>query len=319
MESEGATMAGRKLPAAYLGVVALVLVLVAVSVHYAVVGVPWASPIGVRPVALAVVGSQRLLVAGSSVSDPTRGAIAMSEDAGITWSSRKLDAPPVNGIAAGLDNVLLTADCAPSSGPDCVWRSTDGGSSFTDSPGIPHLVRPGFDYQQGYAMTPDGATLWVTDDAGATWAQTGTDCGNGGTVTIDWPSRMASWTACAGAVSGGRQGRSVWSTQEIVSSVGLGRDVGTLPSEGELLGISMTADGHGWLWTNDRLYSTADGGRTWLPVGAAHPDASQSVVAAHLVSPETGFAILSDGSSRWLARTDDGGVSWTSLTGFPNR
>jgi photosystem II stability/assembly factor-like uncharacterized protein len=299
-------------------VAALVLVLVAVSVHYAVVDVPWASPLGVRPVALAVVGSEHLLVAGSSVSDPGRGAIATSDDGGTTWSSRQLDTPPVNGIAASLDNVLLTADCAHSSGPDCVWLSVDGGSSFMDSPGVPRLVHPGFDYKEGYAMTPDGATLWVTDDAGATWAQTGTACGSGGTVTIDWPSRMTSWTACAGDMSGGQQGRTIRSTQEIMSSIGLGRDTGLLPSEGELLGISMTADGHGWLWTNDRLYATLDGGRTWLPVGAAHPG-SRSVVAARLVSPQTGFAILSDGLVRWLARTEDGGVSWTALTGFPNR
>jgi photosystem II stability/assembly factor-like uncharacterized protein len=102
-----------------------------------------------------------------------------------------------------------------------------------------------------------------------------------------------------------------------MSSIGLGHDTGTLPSEGELLGISMTADGHGWLWTNDRLYATSDGGRTWSAM-KTQPGIPQLVVAARIVSAQAGFAILTDGSNRTLARTEDGGKSWFGLPRFPD-
>jgi photosystem II stability/assembly factor-like uncharacterized protein len=84
------------------------------------------------------------------------------------------------------------------------------------------------------------------------------------------------------------------------------------------MGISMTADGHGWLWTNDLLYFTADGGRTWSPLSPAHSSTPSYVVTADLLSAQTGFAILTDGTSRLVAKTDDNGASWIPLTGFPS-
>jgi photosystem II stability/assembly factor-like uncharacterized protein len=280
----------------------------------------------ILPSALAALDAQHVIVVGSSTSDRTRGAIATTADGGRTWTSRALNMPPPNGVAARGTTVLVTADCPKATGPDCVWISTDSGGSFTDLPEVPRLVHPGLvDEKRGFVMTPlpYGTTLWVTDDAGATWAQTGDACVSGPTVAIDFPSPEVSWTACAGPGTTGQEGRAIWksnwegSSLQMMSSVGLGLDTGALPSSGTLLGISMTADGHGWLWTNDRLYTTSDAGRTWGPVKMADTSASSSVAAADLVTPQTGFAILNDGASPVVARTDDGGASWTELTSFP--
>jgi photosystem II stability/assembly factor-like uncharacterized protein len=278
----------------------------------------------ILPSALAALDAQHVIVVGSSTSDRTRGAIATTADDGRTWTSRVLNMPPLNGVAAKGTTVLVTADCPKATGPDCVWISTNSGGSFTDLPEVPRLVHPGLvDEKRGFVMTPppNGTTLWVTDDAGATWAQTSTAC-VGPTVAIDFPSPDESWTACGGATPS-ETTRAIWqsnwegSSLDLMSSVGGASATGALPSEGELLGISMTADGHGWLWTNDRLYTTSDAGRTWGPVKAADTSASSSVAAADLVTPQTGFAILSDGASSVVARTDDGGASWTELTSFP--
>lgn len=280
-------------------------------------------PVHILPSALAALDVQHVIVVGSSASDRTRGAIATTADGGRAWTSRVLNMPPLNGVAARGTTVLVTADCPKATGPDCVWISTDGGGSFIDLPEVPRLVHPGLvDERRGFVMTPlpYGTTLWVTDDAGETWAQTSTAC-VGPTVAIDFPSPDASWTACDGGMEGEGTTRAIWqsnwegSSLDLMSSVGGASATGTVPSEGELLGISMTADGHGWLWTSDRLYTTSDGGRTWGPAKAAD---TSTVAAADLVTPQTGFAILSDGASPVVARTDDDGVSWTELTSFPS-
>ena len=84
-----------------------------------------------------------------------------------------------------------------------------------------------------------------------------------------------------------------------------GTRIGILPTEGKLIGLSMTEDGYGWLWTNDQLYATSDSGRTWSP------RSPETFVAADIVTHTDGFAILGNGSTRWVAATFDGGSSWS--------
>jgi photosystem II stability/assembly factor-like uncharacterized protein len=269
--------------------------------------------------ALAVVGTQHLVVVGATKDDPAHGAIATSDDGGLTWDVRALATPPLNGVAAYGKTVLLTADCPSPTGPDCVWKSLDSGATFSSLNAVPRLDRPGLvDERRGIVMTPmapltDLTTLWKTNDSGATWTQTSTHCDQWApsTVAIDYASTDASWTACAGPISGGQEAREIWksnwngSTLLLMAGTRGSETTGILPTEGRLMGISLTADGYGWLWTNDQLYFTSDEGRTWVLLG------SQSIVAAHVVNHNAGFAILSNGSSKWVAATMDGGSSWS--------
>jgi photosystem II stability/assembly factor-like uncharacterized protein len=314
-----------------LGATAMLLVgiIVVVSVRWAQTnsaGLPaQASPAAsavpsgaIDPVALAVLGTQRLIVAGSSRSDPAHGAIAISEDGGATWHARDLAAPPINGVAAYGETMLLTADCSNAKGPDCVWRSLDGGATFSALTAVPRLNLPWLvDERRGRVIARQeypGVTVWETRDAGATWAQTSPSC-SGWVVAIAHAASVdAHWTLCADP--DGQATREGWTREivksnwdgsetELMASVGARGVTGSLPTEGTLMGLSMTADGYGWLWTNDNLYATSDEGRNWAPV------ASQSVVAAGVVNHTDGFAILSDGASRWVAATVDGGLSWS--------
>lgn len=287
-------------------------------------GAASASQIRVDPAAIAVVGGERLIVVGLVAGDGAHGAIAVSEDGGTTWSERTLATPRLTGVAAAGSTIFATAACSVPLGPDCLWRSFDGGASFQDTPGVPALVHPGLlDGQRGYVMTPApyGTTVWRTTDGGEDWMQTGDACVSGPTVAIDFPSPDVSWTACAGPGPTGQEGRSIWksnwagSSLQMMSSVGLGLDAGVLPSGGTLLGISMTADGHGWLWSDEGFYATSDGGATW-GLKVSESGSAPEVVAARMTGAQTGFAILVQGGSGWIGRTTDGGSTWIRLDGF---
>lgn len=314
---------------------ALIIALVVVSLHPGGQGTQAeSSSVTTRiiPTALAAFDAQHLIVVGTSENNKTHGAMATSVDGGLAWSSKELDTPPLNGVAARGSTVIVTADCANTSGPDCVWRSSDGGASFVSLPGLPMLVRPALaDERTGWIMTPQvrgqGTTLWDTYDGGNTWAQTTPECDLVAmifsTVSLSFPSVNEGWTACVGSYSGGHEARVIvrssatGSTRETMSEVGGSAATGSLPAEGELHGMSMTTDGSGWLWTADQLYATHDAGRTWTPVARAGGSEQRQIVEAVLVSHESGFAILAGGSSPTAAVTHDSGTSWESLRSFP--
>ena len=296
--------------------VALIITLVFVSMRTGGFGLsigPGGQPPRVLPRALALFDPQHLIVVGSSAYNVGRGAIATSDDGGLTWSSRDVDSPSLNGVAARGSTVIATADCSNATGPDCVWRSSDGGASFVSLPGVPRLVRPALaDERTGWIMTPqvrgEGTTLWDTYDGGATWGQTTPECdlaaGIFSTVSLAFPSASEGWTACVGSYVGGQKSRVIvrssaaGSTRETMSEVGASEAIGSLPATGELQGMSMRADGSGWLWTTEQFYVTKDAGRTWTQVAAssALPGRGQ-VVTAVAAGPAAGFAIVGSGSA----------------------
>jgi photosystem II stability/assembly factor-like uncharacterized protein len=67
---------------------------------------------------------------------------------------------------------------------------------------------------------------------------------------------------------------------------------------------------HGWTWSSDALYATADGGRTWASL-AARATPEGTLVGARFVSPTTGFAF--NEHTGLLSQTTDGGRTWSVL------
>jgi photosystem II stability/assembly factor-like uncharacterized protein len=290
-------------------------------------------PVRVLPRALALFDPQHLIVVGSSADNPGHGAIATSKDGGLSWSSRNLDSPSLNGVAARGSTVIVTADCVTATGPDCVWRSSDGGASFVSLPGVPRLVRPALaDERTGWMMTPQvrgqGTTLWDTYDAGNTWGQTTPECdlaaGINSTVSLSFPSVNEGWTACVGTYSDGLETRAIvrssatGSTRETMAEVGGSAATGSLPGEGELQGVSMRADGSGWLWTTNQFWVTKDAGKTWTQVAASSgPQGGGQIVAAVAAGPAGGFAIVGSDSAAAMSVTHDDGASWSPVSSFP--
>ena len=291
---------------------------------------PPAPLVHVLPRAVAALDAQHLVVVGTDAANARRGAIAVSVDGGRTWASRSLPTPPLNGVALNGGAVLVTADCAQAGGPGCVWSSTDGGQTFADLTQIPRLVRPALsDAHTAWLLTPpvpgQVSTLWrVTVPSGA-WAQTSPWCLDAATpsaIGIVWTSPTDGWMACSGEPIAGREARILArisgpdQADDTVASAGLPGRSDTLPATGTLAGLSMLADGHGWLWTQDALYASADGGKTWVSVPVADGVVAQ-IRSAEFVTPRVGFAVLSGSPTAHVARTADGGRTWTTVAAFP--
>jgi photosystem II stability/assembly factor-like uncharacterized protein len=80
---------------------------------------------------------------------------------------------------------------------------------------------------------------------------------------------------------------------------------------------------HGWAAGGDALLRTTDGGATWTPL--AEP-CSGELASIHFVSPRLGYAIvvragggglITSAVGGSLARTTNGGVSWTTVANAP--
>jgi photosystem II stability/assembly factor-like uncharacterized protein len=288
------------------------------------------APVPVLPRALAALDAQHLVVVGTDAGNASRGAIATSADGGQTWASRSLATPPLNGVALRGSTVLVTADCAQASGPGCAWSSTDGGVTFVDLTQIPRLVRPALsDADTGWLLTPpvpgQVSTLWQVTLPSGTWGQTSPWCLVSATpsaVGIVFTSPTDDWMACSGELTAGRKARTLArisgpdQAQDTVASVGVPGRSDTLPATGTLAGLSMLEDGNGWLWTQDSLYASTDGGRTWTSVPVADGIVGQ-ILSAQFVAPNLGFAVLSGSPAAHIARTADGGRTWTTVGTFP--
>ncbi len=284
----------------------------------------------VLPRALAALDAQHLVVVGTDAANASRGAIAVSADGGRTWASRSLPTPSLNGVALNGSAVLVTADCPRASGPGCVWSSTDGGQTFADLAQIPRLVRPALsDAHTAWLLTPPVpgqiSTLWRVTLPSGTWAQTTPWCDVAVTpsaVGMIFTSSTDGWMACSGDVTDGREVRSLarvfngGENDEVVATAGVPGLADTLPTGGTLAGLSMLEDGRGWLWTQDALYASADGGKTWASVPVADGVVAQ-IRSAQFVTPTVGFAVLSGSPSAHVARSTDGGRTWTIVEVFP--
>ncbi len=284
----------------------------------------------VLPRALAALDTDHLVVVGTDAADPNRGAIATSADGGQTWASRSLPTPPLNGVALNGSTVLVTADCAQASGPGCVWSSTDGGRSFADLAQIPRLVRPALsDERTAWLVTPPVSgqisTLWRVTLPSGDWGQTTPWCDVPVTfsaIGMVFTSSSDGWMACSGNVTDGREARSLarvingGENDEVVATAGVPGLADTLPASGILAGLSMLADGHGRFWTQDALYASTDSGKTWASVLVEDAVVAQ-LRSAQFVTPTIGFAVLAGSPTARVARTTDGGRTWTTVVTFP--
>ena len=112
-------------------------------------------------------------VAHSVENQPT--GIFRSDDGGVTWVSSGLAGEHAYSVSVvGGDSIYAGTESG-------TYRSVDGGSSWTDVPGLPKsvplsaLVRAGRTLVAGFAEPrhrAPGAGAWVSTDEGATWRQT---------------------------------------------------------------------------------------------------------------------------------------------------
>jgi hypothetical protein len=250
--------------------------------------------------------------------------LAATEDGGRTWTTIR-EAPPNTGIIV-----------AP---PDAAWagRSVtfDQGRSWRTLP-RGHYEPLGFaDRRVGWGIDPpraegaDRQRLARTVTGGRRWVAARNPCRRLGEAVVDVasPTRTRAWILCDALYGAGSDAKAVFRTADagktwrLVNSVdfhGAGRPIvgHGLSVAGYAAGISMGADGSGWLWEHRGwAYRTSDGGRTWTPWKLAAPEERQ-VGSVSRVSKRTTFVFRTDyvhegrGRAYRLLKTIDGGSSW---------
>lgn len=235
-----------------------------------------------------------------------------SLDGGTTWAplgptigTQKLSvedlvidaANPATVYAAG-----YLAGTAPSVG---VYRSTDGGATWDDTPLVAlvrALVLDPSDASVLVAGTQDGVGLWRSEDAGASWGTSGDGLINTNVGAV------ATATSAAGVAYAATGGEGVFRTDDGGASwlpTAFTADLGQFFA----MAVDPAASGTVYLGTESGdVFKTTDAGASWAPL-AAPTLALVTAVAIDPVAPSIVYA----GGFGGVARSTTGGAAWTTV------
>lgn len=278
-----------------------------------------------------LVGSQTVVLKGSTTAGSTRDASAISEDGGDTWRllSRPLDAVEASGLLwTGVFGQLQT--------------SRDGGRSFVSEPSW------GSDFEtQSFSVSPEGwglrifhirdaltgarepAQLWLRKGFQGNWAQAASPPlpTSGYFVISSLASPRGAWVRAQLAPY---THYTLWHSEDAAQSwqtiklpAGLLTRVGQTAeqlSRGELLASTYTGlldDLSMWVQAGPEaaeangLFITTDGGRSWS--GNRHPFSGDSRLINAVTRDRSGALLLQQTEgTRWFRSTDQG-EKWTAL------
>jgi photosystem II stability/assembly factor-like uncharacterized protein len=237
-------------------------------------------------------------VAAGGVWVMTGSGLLVSSDSGATWSDATptgvnlgvFGTLPIFCALDGSDAWLAWVTATDQYGEPAqvgVWRTSDGGRSWTKTATVPDpseaipMAIQFVDTEHGWLMMgligmAQSALLFATDDGGTTWTQlAGTYAG-----TLDFVSATQGWLAFRGAAGGG-----------------------------------------------EGVYATTDGGRTWTltsapflaPVGG---DECPALDGFRFLSPSVAVAAISAASCGGVGEfevwmTSDSGISWQEVSSWP--
>jgi photosystem II stability/assembly factor-like uncharacterized protein len=271
------------------------------------------------------------------------GLVLATADGGASLSRRT----PVPGQPTDLVATSRTTAFATSG--DAIYRTTDGGSSWTlvglsprtPPPLLPRTLRAiAFaSATVGYAVG-DGGTVLKTSDGGATWpAIAGPGAGVDLTRVRCATESLCLFTTAAGlsivrTADGGTSYSQVTASGSPIRAVAFasptravaaGAGGVTVLSDdggatwrgvggsigGDLRSVVARPGGFGYAVGQATIAATIDGGETWRAFGIPTP---QTIQVATLADPQTGYA---QDSGRTLWRTRDGGSTWQVLDPGP--
>jgi photosystem II stability/assembly factor-like uncharacterized protein len=257
-----------------------------------------------------------------------------STDGGDTWSMTGLTGVGVGAIAIDGRNpgTLYAGSRSSQLGKPAntgnhggLWKSTDGGATFTRLPvGAPGIYPPNYlainsyidflliDPQNSmnvYAVTDSGGgagfsqPFYKSTDGGATWFQTGSDITitlNGFGIDPDTPTTLYGTSAgfyCCGLFGSVTPGM-FWKSTD--GGAAFSRTVNSSSQGGLMVG-------HGYLYSG--TYRSTDGGATWQQINA-----TGSIVA---VDPSNGGVVYAIDNAGRLEVSSDAGSTWTQISSTP--
>jgi photosystem II stability/assembly factor-like uncharacterized protein len=227
----------------------------------------------------------------------TASGIFSSADEGAHWQPIRLpDASVVRTVAA--DPVRGPIVYVGSHGS--VWRSTDGGKSFTrSSAGLPNedivkLVHA--PWGRVYALTASGA-LYATSDDNRNWYPSQSGCS--GAITSLAVDPVQSWVLYAGTAGGGLCKSASAGLSWAAANTGV-----TQPYINAVW-IHPSSPATVLAGSIDRVYRSVDAGQTWQSIQNGLPTG----VVSHLQG--SGSTVLALVAGKGLYRSTDGGSTWS--------
>ncbi len=281
--------------------------------------------------------------AGSLLGCPPgcRGLIGVTRDGGQSWKVSYKGPRAIADVTTFGDRLAWAtiADC------DGVLRqctgagilhSEDGGLTWKviGNAGVfsPSFVSPldGWAIRASRDVAP--RKLVGSFDGGATWRDTFDPCPRSVVLqSVRFVTPRHGWVLCGGEPGAGQQAKAVLETIDggaiwrmasaALVAPKLQLVVGGLGGSGYGHGIFFLPDGHGWLWMGrEYSYFTADGGRSWKPMGDITAPDVREPVGACFTSDSSGFVLLWDSARGGysLLHTGDGGVRWEQVFSGPH-
>jgi len=243
---------------------------------------------------------------GDGITDPTVNAVAVSPASSATIYA-----------ATSQASVFLNLS-GPGAGAGGVFKSTNGGASWTRSlstPAAQTLVIDPVNPSTVYVGTL-GAGVFKTTDGGATWNSANTGLPVSALVlslAID-PSTPAILYAGTSGTSGERvfkttNGGATWSNTGLSSS----QPVTALAMQPQTPSTVFAG-------TFDGIFKTTNGGATWTDVtaGLSNQDGSRITIFSLVFDPQTPTTLYAGSFDNGVFKTTNGGGSWNqSNNGLP--
>jgi photosystem II stability/assembly factor-like uncharacterized protein len=228
--------------------------------------------------------------------------IMYTANGGATWSHVTLT-PPTSGNVVGIDFADNANGWAAIrkdySGPSYIYRSGDGGQTWTRSTNAPSTDAvydiAALDAQTAVAVgygTNGLGLVRRTADGGQTWTLGTLPANTRALYGVDFINATTGW-ACGnlGTVLKTTDGGQTWTRLPL--------------SADNLDDISFADANNGWTLGGYYFYHTTNGGQTWV-----QDDTGGSFIlrGIHALSPSTAWMV----GDNWVGRTTNGGATWTA-------